>query len=559
MRTNAEINLKVNARALGDLDRAMEDAFDPSRVKDTEGAVEDLAEGLADAGGSARVMAEGLGDAADTRTDFKRLREELRGVRQEAQRVNRELRKTAKLMQQATGRGAGAGGGVPGGGLGMGGGTFRPRPQHAATPGAAAASTTPGAGGGGGDKTSAGYGALAAGLSAIPYAGMAMGAFLALGGQAYGSHIGRETARRGTYAARTRGDTTLSARAFEDVGAEFGYKPGEAQGMYGQLMSQAGSPLGRQSFQTAMGLQQTYGIGLAQSGALIQAARRAGGHGSVYGRESVGRDILTESLKRAVQMGLDGSELSTYMQQQTQMIAKEAELGARELHMDRYQAVEAQMTGRVGGYQAQRMTRQFAEGVSEIGYSGAGGATEFLLAQQAGYRPGMGTEAYFSALQQMQDIAKNPEMMSGYLQQFISEDAGEATNIAMVQRAYSAATGGQKLHAETAKAYIRGDGQALLDEPGDLGTARGVHADLVTEAGFEARRADVGRTVAPAMQQVTRSTIAMAEAMDGLSPVIELAATGLEGVAKMGGAAVDVLEPFMEAIQKLTDWIQANM
>ena len=81
MKTNAEINLKVNARALGDLERAMESAFDPGMVRDTEGAIGDLAEGLAEAGGSAREMSESLDAAAGSRTDLKRLREELRGVR----------------------------------------------------------------------------------------------------------------------------------------------------------------------------------------------------------------------------------------------------------------------------------------------------------------------------------------------------------------------------------------------------------------------------------------------------------------------------------------------
>ena len=561
-RTTAEINLKVNARALGDLERAMDDAFDPSKARDTEGAVAALGDELEEAGGSARTMAESLTEAAESRQQFKRLRDEIKGVRQEARRLNRELERTAQLMGAGGARGGGGKGG--GSGLGMGGGTFRPRPTHteASSGGAVSASTTPGAGGGG-DKTSQGYGAMAAGLSAIPYAGMALGAFLALGGQAYGSHLGREGARRGTYAARTSGSQTLNARSFEDIGGEFGYKPGEAQGMYGQLMSRAGQALGTRSFRMAMGAQQTYGVDMGTAGSLIHGMQRASGGGDV-GSETKGRDEFQAALTRAVRMGLDGSELTAYMQSQSQMIQQQAELGATSLNMAGYQQAEQALAGRVGGFRAQRMTSQFATGVSDIGYRGGGGATEFLLASEAGFQPGEGFESYFAAQQRMQDVGSNPELMSGYLQRFIREGAGEHTNIAMVQKAYSAATGGQKLHADAARAFIENpaNAHALKSGPGDageIGSVRGVHGDLAIEAGFEAQRADVGETVASAMQSVTESSLAMAEAMGKLAPIVDVSAQALRGLAVGAGVAADAVKPFMDALQKLADWISENL
>ena len=562
MRTTAEINLKINsARALGDLDRAMNEAFDPTRIEDTTRATEDLGSTLEETGGAARVMATALDDAGESQQQFKLLKGELRSVRAEAKRVNQELERTLELSSQipsAAGSGGEGGGGGSGGGRGGGparipGATPGTTTRSPPSGGGGGAPPSGGGGGGAGGGTSSTMQGVAAGLGGIPIVGALIGTLVGLSSQAYQSHLGRARSRRGTMAARTAGGDwagAISSGSLEGVGVGFGYAPTETAGMYSQFMSRAGGPLDQSSFKAAMGAQQTFGVDLGTSGGLIRGMMRGG---SLDQSAALSRGLVAP-LTNAVRLGLDGSELSAHMQETAQMVSKQVDLGVQSLNMAQYRETEIEMGERVGGYMGARMTRSFAQGVSDIGYRGAGGATEFMLAQQAGYEPGQGVEGYFSAAQRMQDIGNNPEMLQGYLQRFIRDGAGEATNIAMVQRGYSAATGGQQLHADTARRFISGSRTPLSGGAiGTLGRARGVHGDLATEAGFEVDRADAGTGVSDAMQSLTRSTINLMDAADQLSPLLEGAAGLLELATALGSNVIDMAEPLLESMQKFID------
>lgn len=325
-------------------------------------------------------------------------------------------------------------------------------------------------------------------MKALPFVGAGIAGVLMAASKTYSRFLARETGRRGSFAARQgaqTGDLT-GASGLEGAGQAFGYAAPAAQQMYGQFMSRAGAPLGRDAFSSGLGANFRYGVDLGEAGAQMQAFRRGSSLGDAGAQEA-----FENTLRQAVGMGLDGSELSSYMQSQTQLVQRQVELGARGLDLTSFRALEGMLGGRVGGLQAQRMAREFSTGVSDIGYSGAGTASEFLLAQQAGYSPGSGTEAYFASLLKMQEISSNPELMEGYLSRFVTEGAGEAQNITMLQRGYRAVTG-TNLHQDAARAYLGGGGaEALMPGAIDLGTT-GVAGALQEEASFQNQLADLG-------------------------------------------------------------------
>lgn len=468
MKTKAEISLEVNGRGLGSLNEQIEEAFDSARVEEFSSTTEEATQVLREAGGAARELSDNLEDSNDEFEGFKAAKQTIADVRRESKELNRSLRETVRLLrqtQQGGGPGRGAGGG---GGSGPGGIVSDAR-------------------GSGGDARQGRAGALAGVLAGVPiFAALAGG--MAAVSRTYGTFLARETSRRDSFAARQgaqTGDLT-GASGLEGAGQAFGYAAPAAQQMYGQFMSRAGAPLGSDAFSSGLGANFRYGVDLGEAGAQMQAFRRGSSLGDAGAQEA-----FENTLRQAVGMGLDGSELSSYMQSQTQLVQRQVELGARGLDLTSFRDLEGMLGGRVGGLQAQRMAREFSTGVSDIGYSGAGTASEFLLAQQAGYSPGSGIESYFAALQEMQDISSNPEFMEGYLSRFVTEGAGEAQNIAMLQYAYRDVTG-TNLHQDAARAYLGGGGAgALMPGAIDLGTT-GVAGALQEEAQFQNDLANLG-------------------------------------------------------------------
>jgi hypothetical protein len=323
--------------------------------------------------------------------------------------------------------------------------------------------------------------------------------------------------------------------------------------MYGQFMSGAGRGLGKDSFGAGLGAQQTYGVGLETSGAMMHSFRRlqSSRYASGVGTEADGLAQFRKQLSAAVTLGLDGAELTGYMQESASLLSQQVELGQRDIDMTAFREQERDLGRELGGFQGARITRGFAQGVSEMGYSGAGGATEFQLASAAGYAPGQGMDSYFEALQKMQDVGQNPALMDRYLERYTDPDiGGEHTRIAMVQRAMEAV--GVRMHADTARRYLGGDKGALSEVTAGVGVS-GVSSDLVTEASFERRRADMGGTMASAMQSLTETTLEMTRAAAAMSGAMTLVADGMAGIAGLAADGAEIVGPLIDKLIDVID------
>ena len=550
MRTTANITIKADARSLNKVAQQMEDAFNPARAEGMQRATEGLNTSLEESGDTAGELAEQLGDAAGAVEGFKKLKQEIRSVTQEVKRLAQELQKVGGPR-----RGSGGGGGsqVPSAPTTRTGGAPGTRVINPPSGGGAGGS---GSGGSMASRLRAGaYGGMSTALSGIPIAGPAAGAILSMASSAYGGFLQRETGRRGSYAARN--DATgrgggVGAGGIEGVAERFGHDQSAGNAMYGQFMSGAGAPLSSRSFGLGMGAQQNYGVDLGTTGSLLSGFRRGSG-----ATEGGARGQFAKEMSAAVTMGLDGAELTGYMQQTAQMVTQQAELGARQLDMAAYHTAEKGLAATVGGFQSARITRGFSQGVSEMGYSGAGGATEFNLAVQAGYRPGQGMDSYFGALQKMQDVGSNPELMEGYLERFMDPSVGgENTRTGMIQRALQAT--GVRVHADTARRIAGGDTSAIREvalSQGSIGRAGGVNSALVTEAGFTRRTAEAGADPAMvrAMQNLRETTITMQETVTTLGPMIELATDGILKLAGFASGMMDLAEPIIDGLAKLIE------
>lgn len=597
MKTTAEIVVKADLRDLKRLKKEMGDAFNPRGVKDLDRATGDLDTSFEDAGESARGVADALGDVVGTREGFKQLRSTIRDITNEAKRLNAELSKTQQLLAGAAAGGGGGGGGIGSINPSASGGGGRRRPSG----------STPGRGGG--TRRGGIMGAAAGALEAIPWAGIALGGMVMMGQSAYGNHLEREKARASTYAARTgpwaynypansgaggfpirvgpdegfglssadraRGSgnlidagligntTNIGVGGIEGIGKAFGIGPSQAHSSFGQFMSRAGATRGADEFRLAMGLQQSHGIGLGTTGAMGRGFSRMGG-GSVFHSQS---SQIAKEISAGVTLGLDGSELTKYMDEQSQLLERQLDLGAQALTFDKLHAEERRMGSLVGGYMGGRITRGFAQGVSEMGYKGAGGATELQLARAAGYTPGSGVENYFKALQKMQDIGSNPELLRDYLAQYMGKKGDKATvhqRTALIQRALSAIPGMGNIHADTARRIADGEAGGLdeiLGSVGALQSARGIGADLAVEAGFANKKADIGEKLNTTMQDITQATLSVMNATATFAPLLRAAALQIKVMAKIAEKASELgfVEKSMEAMEKVINWIDHHL
>ena len=544
-RTTTTVDLKVNARELQKLDRVLGKTFDPARAKALSEAAGDLNKSFEQAAGAARGMASALEQAASTASDFSKLKQQLAAVRQEARRVRQELGAIGGVGAGATSAGGGGGGGGGSGGRGGGGFDWGRASDRAM-----------------GDPDTAGRGrkALSHGIEAIPRLGLAAAGVMLLGGALYSSYQRAARSRRDTYAARTplggsgRGRmpglaTGGGLHEITGTGITYGLSEAETHPMYGQMAAARGGPLSGQAFGFGMAAKYGMGVDLGTTGGLMKGLSRAGNMGGAAQR----RGIAT-MIGQALALGLDGSEVNKYLQDISQLVGQQAEIGQRQLDMTAFREAERALGGEVGGYQAQRIIRGFAQGVSEIGYKGAGGATEFMLATAAGYRPGQGQDSYFAALQRMQDVGSNPQLLEGYLGRFMGgDDQGIHTRTAMIQRALQGIPGMGNVHQDTARRIAGGDRGAIREITmgvSDIteGGARGVAGDLQVEAGFEARRVRAGAEMAPAMQSLTDVTITVGEAFTSLAPAIEGAAWTMKGLVTAVSGVVGALGWFKDTL-----------
>lgn len=324
----------------------------------------------------------------------------------------------------------------------------------------------------------------------------------------------------------------FDARSYTNVGLGMGVAPAQALQMATQLAQAAGRPVDAGGFEGALALQRLTGIGIGQTGGMMQALRRTGGAGDVQ--------EVANLIGAAVARGLEGSELAEYLQAQTGFLGQMAQRGMS-VDMERIRAMESALTSADGGgpglaaFRAQSIVSQFGMGGAEVGFRGPQSAPEFRLMRAMGFTGKGGLEEFADIRLRMQDPGAVAEALPAYLEQFNLPRAGRRTQAFVLQQAL-AQIGGTRIGAKEAEQLI---GASFNAETGQIDMGKLVEsarsmvgatgANIRAEAGIEAERVKIGGQVAEAMQALARTTNNMAGSfMNTLGPALTQVSAKME-------------------------------
>lgn len=365
--------------------------------------------------------------------EYKKLNTELKGVNQEYTRMDRTARKltqvlndqtrAAKQAAQAQAKGSFTQGflqgAVPGAGLiQRGPGAFRQAAGTMAgqTVSGARQSITGGA--------FRGVGGVVQGISQIPGAGFIAGQLQSAAGfsqRALGlqrQRLGMAPQLRGPGAMAGLQGAGRAGRNLLGIGRE------QSEAMMSQILQVGGGGFGglQPGFtQAAMGAQQ-FGATAGQAGAFLQAGRRGG----LVGGRGRGAEEMTEAIGDAMRLGLEGSEITDYLQTMSQGIQEWRTTGIpfnRQSLADMTQQLSA--TG-LGGVRAANVGGGIQAAAKRIGTQGPQSGLEQLMLRTLGGFQGGGFEELEMAMQRMQEGQFEEGGMQRLFEQFREAGGGGA-------------------------------------------------------------------------------------------------------------------------------------
>jgi hypothetical protein len=182
----------------------------------------------------------------------------------------------------------------------------------------------------------------------------------------------------------------FSSQLFQAGGGRYGEGPQAGQN---QRMTGA-----------AMAAQTMFGVGPGVSGAFLQAGRRGG----LVGAGGQGAEAMTGALRDAMEQGLEGSEVTTYLANMAQGIQNWEQSGIP-VNKDSLKALGLEISGTgIAGTRAARMAGNMQQYTQGIGQRGIQGGMDLLMLQKIGGFKGGGAQDYEKSIM-------NLEQMSGDL------------------------------------------------------------------------------------------------------------------------------------------------
>ncbi|OGO08146.1 MAG: hypothetical protein A2Y61_00230 [Chloroflexi bacterium RBG_13_60_13] len=154
----------------------------------------------------------------------------------------------------------------------------------------------------------------------------------------------------------------------------------------------------QREFTTALAAQTQFGVGPGGAGAFLQAGRRGG----LVGGRGQGAEALTSALSDAVEMGLEGSEITNYMQRVAQGIQQFQQTGIP-FNKDSLKSLTMELAkGGIGGVRGAAMAGGLQQYVQGIGARGPTSGMDLMLMQAFGGFKGGGAGDYHDAIVQME-------------------------------------------------------------------------------------------------------------------------------------------------------------
>jgi hypothetical protein len=192
-------------------------------------------------------------------------------------------------------------------------------------------------------------------------------------------------------------------------GVPFGMGAGQVQQAFGQFMGARGglyTPEARGQLRGAMAARINFGIGFEQAGAF--------GRMGIPGGGGTGGMDLSTVLQHAFVEGLNGSQVSEYLQTMVQL-GQQAERTGVKFDPSAFVRSSALLNvAGLEGLQARRVTGGMQQAAMGLSARGVSGPMDVLMMRAAGFDPSQGAEGYARAMNQLAG-GLSPDMLNNLL------------------------------------------------------------------------------------------------------------------------------------------------
>lgn len=313
------------------------------------------------------------------------------------------------------------------------------------------------------------------------------------------------------------------------VGTQYGMDPNQAAQFAGQLLETAGGSfrqLNEQNTTFAMGLQGRFGIGPEATGMFMRGARKGG----TTGEDA--EQTLMAAVRGGLTLGLEGSDLTSYMQDMASRIAQWDQTGMP-VDVESATKFSAAVAGTgLGGVRGAAVAGGLLGVGRQIGTGGAQNAAQFLIARKLfGYQGG-GPDAYFD----MMTRAGKGEVVEGGMESLLSQfTKGRSAKANALNLQQFLGQVGVTIGTEEALRMVSGDQDTIQKLQGSLArnaqaamgyTATDVRAEgaapgaMQGAAANRARRLAAGATAIPGMLEFEEAQTKMLRNASAFSDII---------------------------------------
>jgi hypothetical protein len=318
----------------------------------------------------------------------------------------------------------------------------------------------------------------------------------------------------------------------------------EAQQFAGAVAQRGGGNLadleGTGLLRAGMAAQTAFGVGQDVTGTFLGAARRGGLTGGV------GKDTMAQSIGDAMSLGLQGSEITDYLEAMAEGIEQWRQTGI-ELNRDSMRDMSAAFAGTgLGVVQGQRVARGVQARAGQIATGGPQTAIDMMMMQAAGFQGG-GIESFQETRQKLAGgmdkettekfikiLTAGTEGTAGAALQSAMSQLGITMTPEMAQALQAAGQGGPKtpeqeaaisqFQAQANAGRARAPGTQAGLEAQARGTVAAMGPNLRDQAAIQNMQLDVGAKLAPAMLAFEKTTTTTAGTMASFNKEIEAAA-----------------------------------
>lgn len=345
------------------------------------------------------------------------------------------------------------------------------------------------------------------------------------------------------------------------AGLRFGAMGAQQANQFAQQLAAAGGTLDpRAMMPTAVAAQTAFGVGGGVSGAFLRAGRRGGIAGGGGGAAA-----LTQALGEGMRLGLEGSELTRFMEEMAQGISRFEQTGIPINPRSVGGIARAVSVLGVGATRGQRIAQGLVGAGQRLAQQGPQTAMDVLMLQGAGFQGG-GLESLMDAMMALEQGLTGPQA-TAMMQALVQAGGGGAGGIFTLQRGLARVgvniglgeakqiagelRGGQPGAGERIQAIVeeqRLGARAAPATPKQIQNLAKTIVDdfgpnLKRQAGLTNKQIDVGRGLITTMQNFQETTTTMADTFaKNAKPLLEGASEGMLTLSKKIAELIEVVK-----------------